>query len=141
VLVYTGKKRTAQKIAKTYVGKLTTTNKNYINEMMQHVKEGEKILKQGEVDDFGKLLHSAWLTKKKLSNSISNTKIDNLYEYALKKGALGGKLLGAGGGGFFLFYIKGNYKKKFIQENNKIINIPFKFTNSGSEILFKDIKK
>ena len=108
--------------------------------MIQHVKEGEKILKQGEVDDFGKLLHSAWLTKKKLSNSISNTKIDNLYEYALKKGALGGKLLGAGGGGFFLFYIKGDYKKKFIQENNKIINIPFKFTNSGSEILFKDIK-
>lgn len=140
VLVYTGKKRTAQKIAKTYVGKLTTVNKNYINEMIQHVKEGEKILKQGQVDDFGKLLHSAWLTKKKLSNSISNTKIDNLYEYALKKGALGGKLLGAGGGGFFLFYIKGDYKKKFIQENNKIINIPFKFTNSGSEILFKDIK-
>jgi len=139
MLIYTGAKRTAQEIAKTYAGKLTTTNKGYIQDMLEHVKAGEKILRGGNIDDFGRLLHSAWLTKKKLSNSVSNASIDNLYEYVLKKGALGGKLLGAGGGGFFLFYINKEIKKKFLQKNKKIINIPFKFSESGSEIVFKDL--
>ena len=141
LLIYTGKKRTAYKIAKTYVGKSITTNKNYIKEMVQHVQEGEKILNQGNVDNFGKLLDSAWKIKKKLSNSISNIKLDNLYDYAKKKGAIGGKLLGAGGGGFFLFYIKKENKKKFIEGSNKIINVPFKFTDTGSEIIYKDLKR
>ena len=140
-LIYTGKTRTAYKIAKTYAGKLVTMKKNYIKEMVQHVKEGEKIINQGNLDDFGRLLNSAWLIKKKLSNSISNSKLDNLYNYAIQKGAIGGKLLGAGGGGFFLFYIKKEYKKKFIQGSNKIINIPFKFSDTGSEIIYKDLKR
>ena len=80
-------------------------------------------------------------SKKKLSNSISNTSIDNLYEHALKKGALGGKLLGAGGGGFFLFYVREENKNNFIKKNKKMINIPFKFSQGGSEILFKDLKR
>ena len=109
--------------------------------MVQHVKEGEKILNHGNLDDFGKLLNSAWIIKKKLSKSISNTKLDSLYNYALQKGAVGGKLLGAGGGGFFLFYIKKEHKKKFIQGSNKIIDVPFKFTDKGSEIIYKDLKR
>jgi len=141
LLIYTGAKRTAHEIAKTYAGKLTTTNKSYIRDMVDHVKTGEEILKKGNIDDFGKLLHSAWLTKKKLSTSISNASIDSLYEYALRKGALGGKLLGAGGGGFFLFYVSEEIKKNFIKNNNKIINIPFKFSEGGSEILLKDLKR
>ena len=79
--------------------------------------------------------------KKKLSNSISNSSIDTLYEDALKKGALGGKLLGAGGGGFFLFYVREENRKNFIKSNTKMINIPFKFSHGGSEILFKDMKR
>ncbi|MBL6857788.1 MAG: kinase [Pelagibacteraceae bacterium] len=141
LLIYTGVRRTAQEIAKTYAGKLLTTNKGYINEMIDHVKIGEEILKKGNIDDFGKLLDSAWKTKKKLSKSISNSSIDSLYNYALKNGALGGKLLGAGGGGFFLFYAREKSKNKIIKNNNKIINIPFKFSESGSEILFKDLKR
>lgn len=141
LLIYTGVRRTAHEIAKTYAGKLLTTNKGYISEMINHVKIGEEILRKGNIDDFGKLLDSAWKTKKKLSKSISNTSIDSLYEYALKNGALGGKLLGAGGGGFFLFYAREGSKNKIIKNNNKIINIPFKFSESGSEILFKDLKR
>ena len=141
LLVYTGAKRTAQEIAKTYAGKLTTINKSYIEDMLEHVKTGEEILKKGNVDDFGKLLHSAWLTKKKLSSSISNSSIDSLYDHALRKGALGGKLLGAGGGGFFLFYARKEVKKKITQGNNKIVDIPFKFSDTGSEIIFKDLKR
>ena len=64
-----------------------------------------------------------------------------MYEHALNKGALGGKLLGAGGGGFFLFYAREEGKKKITQGNNKIVDIPFKFSDTGSEIIFKDLKR
>jgi len=141
LLIYSGSKRTAQKIANTYVKKLTTTNKSFIRNMIDHVNEGEKILKKGNIDDFGKLLHSAWQIKKKLSSSVSNSKIDNLYELAIKYGALGGKILGAGGGGFFLFYMKKELQKNFLDNNKKIINVPFKFTNMGTEIIYKDLKR
>ena len=141
LLIYSGSKRTAQKIANTYVKKLTTTNKFFIRNMIDHVNEGEKILKKGNIDDFGKLLHSAWQIKKKLSSSVSNSKIDNLYELAIKYGALGGKILGAGGGGFFLFYMKKELQKNFLDNNKKIINVPFKFTNMGTEIIYKDLKR
>ena len=107
LLIYTGKKRIAQDVAKKYSGKLTTTNKKYIDTMVQHVAEGEKIIKGNNIDDFGKLLHSAWLTKKKLSSHISSPKIDDMYDYVIQQGALGGKLLGAGGGiYFFILYEK-----------------------------------
>ena len=141
VLIYTGIKRTAHEIAKTYANKLITTNKSFITDMVDHVKAGEDILKKGNIDDFGKLLNAAWQAKKKLSNSISNESIDILYEQALRKGALGGKLLGAGGGGFFLFYVREENKNSFIKSNKKMINIPFKFSHGGSEILFKDLKR
>jgi len=139
MLIYTGAKRTAHEIAKTYAGKLTTTNKGYVQDMLEQVKVGEKILQAGKIDDFGRLLHTAWLTKKKLSSSVSNPSIDSLYNHALKQGALGGKLLGAGGGGFFLFYINEEKKKFFLKENKKIINVPFYFSEKGSEIVFKDL--
>ena len=141
MLIYTGKKRIAHDIAKSYSGKLTTVNKHHINMMMQHVEEGEKILNGKNMDDFGKLLHSAWLTKKKLDSSISNKVIDEMYEYIIKNGALGGKLLGAGGGGFLLFYMKNEIKKEFLQKNSKLIHVPFKFSNKGSEILFKNLAR
>ena len=141
LLIFTGKKRTAQDIAKKYANKLTTINKGFIKLMIDHVREGEKILNGNNIDEFGKLLHSAWVTKKKLSSHISNDEIDNLYDYSLKKGALGGKLLGAGGGGFFLFYIKKEMQDYFLKNNKKIINVPFNFTNNGTEIIYKDLNR
>ena len=101
--------------------------------------EGEKILESNNgLDDFGKLLHNAWITKKKLSKNISTTKIDEIYDYVLKQGALGGKLLGAGGGGFFLFYMKHELQKNFLKKNQKLINVPFKFSDEGTEIIHKN---
>ena len=138
LLIYTGKKRIAQNVAKKYSNKLTSVNKKYVDLMIQHVLEGEKILSGNNIDDFGKLLNSAWLTKKKLSSNISNPKIDQIYEYMISKGALGGKLLGAGGGGFLLFYMKKNLQKSFLKKNKKLIEIPFKFSNKGTEILFRN---
>ena len=138
ILIYTSINRTAHHIASSYVKNLTSTKKNYIKEIIDHVDEGQKIIESGNIDDFGRLLNSAWDIKKQLGKSITNNKIDNLYNYALKNGALGGKILGAGGGGFLLLYMKKKDRIKFLNKNNKIINIPFKFSNTGSEIIFKE---
>ena len=73
------------------------------------------MIKSGNIDDFGKLLNDAWIEKKELSNSITNHKIDELYQTSIRNGALCGKLLGAGGGGFLLIYMnKGKQKKEFV---------------------------
>jgi len=141
VLIYTGINRTAHKIASTYVKKLSTTKKSYINNIISHVNEGEKLLKTGKIDEFGKLLHSAWLEKKSLSKSVTNKKINELYDHAIKSGALGGKLLGAGGGGFLLMYMKNKSRKRFFSSNKKVVNIPFNFTDIGSKIIFNNLKK
>ena len=80
------------------------------------------------------------MLKKKLSSAISNSKIDDLYNHALISGASGGKLLGAGGGGFLLLYMKKKYRKKFFLESKKLINIPFKFSNIGSEVIYNNFQ-
>ena len=138
ILIYTGYKRTAHDIAKSYVNKLKSTKEKNILRILSFVKEGEKILKGENLNDFGKLLHESWLEKKNLSSAISNSSIDEIYNIAIKNGALGGKLLGAGGGGFFLFYVPYYMKKNFINKFTKFISVPFKFTSKGSEILYKD---
>ena len=79
--------------------------------------------------------------KKSLSSSITNSSIDEIYDIAINKGALGGKLLGAGGGGFLLFYIPYFKQKNFIKYFRKLVTIPFKFSSEGSTILFKNIDK
>ena len=141
ILIYTGQKRTAQDIAKSYVDKLKNVKEKYVRRILEYVDESELILKNGDMNDFGKLLHESWNEKKKLSPKITNSNIDQLYNYAIKNGALGGKILGAGGGGFFLFYVPHNKQKNFISKFNKFINVPFKFSNTGSQILFNNKKK
>mgnify|MGYP001176157370 CR=1 FL=1 len=138
LLVYSGLTRTAHHIAKSYVHKLQTSKKSHILEILNFVKEGERILKEGKLDDFGKLLHEAWLEKKSLSSLITNSHIDEIYDLALKKGALGGKLLGAGGGGFLVFYVPHHKQKNFIRHFKNLINVPFKFTSEGSNIMFNN---
>ena len=81
------------------------------------------------------------MEKKALSSLITNSKINDIYDDAIRCGALGGKLLGAGGGGFLLMYMRKAERKKFLKKNYKLINIPFKFTSTGSEIIFDQLKK
>jgi len=136
VLLFTGINRTAHNIASQYVNKLQTSKKNHMKEIAAFVKEGEAIIRKGNLNDFGKLLHESWLEKKKLSSSISNSKIEDIYNSAIIKGALGGKLLGAGGGGFLMFYVPQKNQKSFIKYFKKFITIPFNFTSEGSKIMF-----
>jgi len=139
LLVYTGYKRTAHDIAKTYVNKLRDSKKNNILEISSFVKEAEKILKSKKIDEFGNLLDESWKLKKSLSSSITSSSIDDIYNDALKFGATGGKLLGAGGGGFFLFFVPYYRQRSFIKNFRKLINVPFKFSIGGSEIMFKSL--
>ena len=101
-------------------------------------KEGENALLNNELNKFAYLLHESWLEKRELDKSITTSKIDDIYKTAIKKGAMGGKLLGAGGGGFFLFYVPYHKQKNFIKYFKKFITVPFKFSFEGSRIIFKD---
>ena len=139
LLVYTGLRRNAHDIASSYVNKLQKSKKSHILKISNFVKDGEKALREGELNEFGKLLHESWLEKKSLSSAITNSSIDEIYNTAIQKGALGGKLLGAGGGGFFLFYVPYAKRKSFINHFKKLVTIPFKFVSEGSKIMFKNI--
>ena len=139
ILIYTGINRTAHKIANNYVNKLTKEKSEHIKRIISYVREGEQILNSGNIDDFGILLNQAWMEKKALSHLITNSKINEIYDQAIKHGALGGKLLGAGGGGFLLMYMKEKDRKIFFKKFKKLVNIPFNFTKTGSEIIFDEI--
>ena len=136
LLVYTGITRNAHNIAKDYIKKLDKSKSSHILKILNFVNDAEMILKDGDINDFGRLLHESWIEKKSLSSNISNSDIDNIYNFAMENGALGGKLLGAGGGGFFLFYVPRNLQRNFLKSFKKKVIIPFNFNNEGSEIMF-----
>jgi D-glycero-alpha-D-manno-heptose-7-phosphate kinase len=137
VLVYTGIVRTANDIAKTYVNKLSSfNNKKRMQSILQNVEDAKILIENKRLDDIGRLLHESWMRKKDLSAQVTNDKINFIYNLGMKYGALGGKLLGAGGGGFFLFYVPLEKRSYFLKKINKFLNIPFKFSNNGSQIIF-----
>jgi len=87
-------------------------------------------------DDFGKLLHEAWLLKKKLSNKVSTSQIDDIYSQGMSSGALGGKILGAGGGGFILFYIDPEKQEQLKSALSPLLHVPFRFENLGTQVIY-----
>ena len=141
LLLYTGIQRDAHTIANKYVHKLSNQKEKNIRKIIQYVNLGEQFIQSGNLDDFGRLLHETWMQKKELSSTISNDKIDQLYSQFIKNGALGGKLLGAGGGGFLLLYIKNTKKNFFLKKFKNIINIPFKFSDKGCEVILNSLDK
>jgi len=141
LLLYTGIQRNASIIANNYVHKLSNQKEKNIRKIIEKVDVGEKIIKSGNLDDFGELLHETWIEKKDLSSSVSNNKIDKLYKICMENGAKGGKLLGAGGGGFLLIYIKNEKKKKLLNKLKNIINVPFKFSDEGCEVILNSLYK
>ena len=136
LLFFTGLSRNSSEIAKLQIKNLHN-NSNYLYRMMELVDESEKqmCMPKFPSKEFGKLLHEQWQIKKKLSNKISNKKIDDLYDQAINHGAIGGKLLGAGNGGFILFYVEKNKRKKFLKKFNKLLHVPFRFDFTGSQII------
>ena len=137
MLFFTGIRRNSNNLAKEHKNNI---EKNYyqlqkINEM---VIEAKSILKSScNLDIFGKLLNESWLIKKTLTKNTSNKFINQIYRTAIKNGALGGKLLGAGGGGFILFYVPKENQKKVLKSLNRLLYFPFKFDKKGSTVIFK----
>jgi D-glycero-alpha-D-manno-heptose-7-phosphate kinase len=136
MLFFTGIARFASEIAEEQI-KNTSKNKSELTQMKDLVDEAYKIITSGnnELKDFGKLLNETWQLKRKLSSSISNSEIDDMYETAIKNGALGGKLLGAGGGGFILFYVEPENQRAVKNALKGYLHIPFRFDFNGSEII------
>lgn len=108
-----------------------------LKRMYELVDEAEEILrdKNKDLDDFGKLLDDTWKLKKGTGASISTGSIDALYEKGMAAGALGGKLLGAGGGGFLVFYVQQEKQKAVKEAMKDLMYIPFKFEDSGTSVI------
>ena len=106
-------------------------------DMYAIVDEAEKVLEDryADLDDFGRLLDKSWRLKKQTGNKVSTGSIDELYEKALAAGALGGKLLGAGGGGFLLFYVPEDKQPAVMQVMSKLMHVPFEFENGGTRVI------
>lgn len=137
LLFYTGVEQSAESILKQQI-KRTRQNNAALREMLGIVNEAEKILKSGrDIKQFGRLLHETWALKKSLSKNITNSEIDALYHTARQAGALGGKLLGAGGRGFFLVFAPPSKHRPIKRKLRKLKLLPFNFSMEGSRLIFQ----
>jgi len=140
LMFYTGISRFASDILEEQV---KNTQEKKVNVELKHINDmvaqGIAIVKDDtkNLDDFGHLLHEAWMTKKKLSSAISNNHLDDIYTKAMEAGALGGKLLGAGGGGFFIFYVPLEQHPKVRQALADLKEVIFEFEDEGASVIYK----
>ncbi len=136
LLVFTGFSRIASEIAEKLV-KTADQKQKELEAMRQMVYEGLRILSgKNDLGDFGKLLNESWKIKRGLADNITTSQIDQIYDRAMKAGALGGKLLGAGGGGFLLLFVRPEHQPKVKSALTEFLHVPFKFEYSGSQIIF-----
>ncbi|RLF51318.1 MAG: kinase [Thermoplasmata archaeon] len=137
MLFFTGFSRIASNIAKEQIKKTPKKNKE-LRRMAEMVDEAINILNDSDTDltDFGRLLHENWMIKRKLTDKISTPMIDKIYNDAIKAGALGGKLLGAGGGGFILFFVEPEKQQNVMKKLKNLLYVPFRFENLGSQIIY-----
>jgi len=113
-------------------------HENILTEMMDIAEFIKCKLGDGSIDGFGEALGESWKLKKQLSNRISNPVIDDIYDRAIEAGATGGKLLGAGGGGFMLFFVKLARQENVRQALGELRYVPFRFEEPGTTIIYQD---
>lgn len=137
LMFYTGTTRAAGSILKEQNLNIVNDNRkiNNLHKMVELAVELKDELLKGNIDTMGEILHSGWEYKKELANGISNDAIDYYYNLAIKNGAEGGKLLGAGGGGFLLFYVKDKNKTRLRKALSELNELDFKFDNTGTGII------
>jgi len=136
MLFFTGFSRFASDVAKAQIEN-TPNKKRELTLMYQMVDEAVNILNENkDILEFGKLLNESWKLKKSLSDKISNPVIDSIYEKALRAGAVGGKLIGAGGGGFILLFVPPENQGKVRTELKDLLEVKFNFENEGSRIIY-----
>lgn len=137
VLFFTGFTRFSAEIQKSTTAAIKDKTAQ-LKEMVSLVGEAEKVLTEEsrDLDDFGRLLDHTWRLKRETGSRISTGSIDELYEKGLKAGALGGKLLGAGGGGFLLFYVQPEKRAALMEAMKDLLYVPFEFENSGTRVVY-----
>lgn len=136
MLFYTGIKRTASSVASSYVNGLSNRRSEF-QKLGEYLEEGVALLESPNADltPFGRLLHDAWMIKRNLSGSVSNSIVDLIYDRARQNGAIGGKLLGAGGGGFVLLFVPPDCRQQIRAALADFICVPTKIEFSGSQII------
>lgn len=137
LLFYTGVQRFSSDIQADTFAKPVDKTKQLLD-MLALVDEAEKVLtdKSASLNEFGKLLDTTWKLKRGTGSKVSNGSIDELYDIAIKAGALGGKLLGAGGGGFLLFYCEKEKQSSLIKALESLMIVPFHFESEGAQVLY-----
>jgi len=136
MLFFTGFSRTASEIAAEQIRNIPAKAAE-LRTMKEMVDEAVSILNNGsyEIDSFGRLLNESWNLKRSLSCRISNSVLDDIYDTALRAGALGGKLCGAGGGGFMLLFVPPRKRRIVRKALNRLLYVPFRFETLGSQII------
>lgn len=136
MLFFTGFTRFSSDIQKANAVK-RNEKVTWLRQMYDLVGEAEQVLtnKRTDLDEFGRLLHHAWQLKRKTGSAVSTDDIDKLYSRGRKAGAVGGKLLGAGGGGFLLFYVRPEHQQDVRKAMDGLLQIPFQFENSGTQVV------
>jgi len=136
MLFYTGIRRTAASVADSYVNDLES-RKRQLRIMKDLVDESLALLNGScDLSGFGELMHEAWQAKRSLSSAVSNAEVDQLYQTAREAGALGGKITGAGGGGFLLLFVPKAQQPQVREALNHLIHVPFSFDSTGSQIVY-----
>lgn len=137
LLYFTGFSRCASDIAADQIKEMPKRLKE-LGAMQEMVDEALNILngRAESISDFGRLLHESWMLKRTLSGKITNSEIDELYSLARGAGAIGGKLCGAGGGGFILFFVEPGKKESVQTALKKVLRVPFRFEALGSHVIF-----
>lgn len=136
MLFYTGIMRTASDVADTYVENLGA-KEALLRTMHDMVDEGIKLMQSNRcICGFGELLHEAWKAKRSLSPNISSSEVDDFYARARENGAIGGKLIGAGGGGFLMLFVPPSARERVRDELSELLHVPFEFSRNGSQIIF-----
>jgi D-glycero-alpha-D-manno-heptose-7-phosphate kinase len=138
MMFYTGINRFASEILKEQIQKTQEKKiSTELKDIYEMVQKGMTILTDGSknLDEFGELMHQAWMAKRSLSSAISNDFLDDIYNRAKSAGAIGGKLLGAGGGGFFVFYVPEQKQQDVAKALQDLHAIDFHFENGGSRII------
>jgi D-glycero-alpha-D-manno-heptose-7-phosphate kinase len=137
LMFFTGFTRFSSDVQRANTASSPLDKKIMLKQMYDLVDEAEKILtdKDRKLDDFGRLLDATWNLKRKTGAAVSTNSIDGLYERGIKAGALGGKLLGAGGGGFLVFYVQPEKQENVKKAMGDLMYIPFEFENGGTRVI------
>lgn len=136
LLIFTGIQRYANDIEKDKIAQLANKKADYLSMYQMAVSAYSQLQSENfSVSEFGELLNDAWKIKQELSQKVSNDRILEIHEVGMSAGALGSKILGAGGGGFILFLVDPEYRHQVIRKLMPLIEIPIKFENSGSSIV------